>query len=366
MNADIVIVGAGVIGCAVADALSAVGAGRIVVVDRGRPGAEASSAAAGLLAVASSRAPGGALFALRRASVALFPALVDDLRERTGIDAGYCGSGALDIAFSDAEADALAGLVSRRVAQGLRAELLSPRAASGLEPALNAMARAAAFFPEDRCVDPVRLVEALHAAAAARGVEFRFGAAVTGIDAAGTRVRAVVANGESIALGRLVIAAGAWSREIGKLLRVKIPVIPDKGEMVAVTGGPTIRHTLSWNDGYLVPRNGEIVIGATSVRGCDDKTVSAVSLALLLGRAAQMVPELAAATLARSWAGLRPCSTIRRPIIGPLPGYENALLATGHHRAGIMLAPITAKLITELIVNGATSMPIEPFCYRRH
>ncbi len=366
MSTDVVIVGAGVIGCAIADALAAAGAGRILVVDRGQPGGEASNAAAGLLSVASSRAPGGALFDLQRASVLLFPELARALRDRTAIDVEYREAGLLDLAFTDTEARALTKLVARRTAQGFAAEIVGARAALDLEPGLSASVQSAALFPGDRSINPVRMVEALYASARGRGVEFRFGAPVTAIDSAGSKVRAIAAGGERVPLGRLVIAAGVWSRDVGAMLRVPVPVRPDKGEMAALRAATSIRYNLSWNEGYLVPRNdGEIVVGSTSERGSFDKSVSASALALLLRRAAHMVPGLAGATLARTWAGLRPCSTIRRPVIGPVPGYENVVLATGHHRAGIMLAPITAQLVTELMVQGATTISLEPFSYRR-
>jgi glycine oxidase len=362
---DVAIIGGGVIGCAIAYYLAREGAGRVLVIDRSHPGHEASGAAAGLLAVASSRAPGGVLFDLRRVSAALFPKLVEELRDETGIDTDYRADGLLDLAFTDQEASDLERRVARRVEQEFRAELLDPSTLRKVESDLSEDVRAAALFSDDCSVDSVRLVAALHEAARSRGVEFRVGAAVTSIETAGDRVTAIAAGGERVMPARVVLAAGAWSREIGALFGVKIPVRPDKGEMLAVQTALPLRHSVSWGDGYLLPRsNGELLIGATSERGTFDKQVTEQSVRVLRERAARMVPALRDVSIARSWAGLRPCSTIRRPIIGPLRGYQNVIVATGHHRSGILLAPITGKLVAELIVHRATSISIEPFAYR--
>jgi glycine oxidase len=365
MSPDVAIVGGGVIGCAIAYELARARAGRVVVIERARPGAEASGAAAGLLAVAASRAPRGVVFELRRASATLFPDLARALREESGVDVEYSSWGTLDVALGGADAERLERHVARRREQGLAAELLSGDEALAREPTLHRDVRAAALFPGDRAINGGRLVEALRVAAERRGVEFRTGAPLTAVETVPGKVLAIEAGGERFTPGRLVIAAGAWSAEVGALLGVKIPVRPDRGEMMAVRSPTPLGQVVLWDDAYLVPRRGgEVLIGGTSARGEWEKTVSAGSLALLVRRAARMIPQLGQATLLRTWAGLRPLSALRRPIIGPLRGYANVLLATGHHRSGILLAPITGKLVAELIGGGATSIPIHPFCYR--
>jgi glycine oxidase len=365
MSPDVAIVGAGVIGCAIAYELACARAGHIVVIDRGQPGAEASNASAGLLPVASSRAPRGVLFELRRAGASLFPQLAATLLDDSGIDVEYRTQGLLELAFSEAEAGAITGLAARRREQGFEVRGLDPAAVAEIEPAVNPAIRSAVLFPSDCAVNSERLVAALQLAGERRGVEFRLGAPLTGVESAGTRVVAITAGGERLMPRWLVVAAGVWSREVGALLRSKVPVRPDRGEMVALRPRVTLSHTVVWKDGYLVPRNdGEVLVGSTSARGVSDKTVTAKSLALLLRRAIRMVPALEEATLVRAWAGLRPCSLLRRPIIGPARGYENVILATGHHRSGILLAPITAQLVRELITCGATSISLQPFCHK--
>ena len=362
---DFTIIGGGIIGCAIARALAIGGGGRIVVVERGQPGGEASGAAAGVLAIASSRAPRGVVFELKRASAALFPVLVDALRGETGIDVEYATAGLLDVGFSSREAEQLDRLVRRRREQGFTVELLDGDGVRQRYPEVNPAVRRGAWFADDCAVNNTRLVEALYASAAARGVTFRLGAEVTRIESQHGRVTMLEAGGERWTPGHVIVAAGAWSAAVGGLLGVKIPVRADRGEMVAVRPRAPLALPLSWRDGYLVPRqNGELLIGSTSARGATEKIVTASAAATLLGRAVRMVPALAEAALVRSWAGLRPLSTLRRPIIGPLRGTANVTLACGHHRSGILLAPITAQLVAELLLQHATSIPLQPFCYR--
>lgn len=362
---DFTIIGGGIIGCAIARALAIGGGGRIVVVERGQPGGEASGAAAGVLAVASSRAPRGVVFELKRASAALFPPLAAALRAETGIDVEYSTAGLLDLSFSSREAEHLDLLAMRRREQGFTVELLDAESVRGRYPQVNPAVRRGAWFADDCAINNTRLVEALHASAAARGVTFRLGAAVTRIESHKGRVTLVEAGGERWAPGQVIVAAGAWSAAVGALLGIKIPVRVDRGEMVAVRPRTPLALPLSWRDGYLVPRlNGEVLIGSTSARGAIEKIVTAGAAATLLGRAVRMVPTLADAAVVRSWAGLRPLSTLRRPIIGPLRGTANVTLACGHHRNGILLAPITAQLVAELLLHDATTISIQPFCYR--
>jgi len=362
---DFVIVGAGVIGCAIARELALRGAGRIAVIDGGAPAGEASGAAAGVLAVGSSRAPRGVVFELRRASAALFPALADDLRADTGIDPQYGGEGLIDLAFSAPDLETLNQLAERRRAQDFAVELLDASALRAAEPAVGEAALGGALWPGDVTVHPVRLVEALRAAAERRGVEFALGAPVHAIEHADGRVLALWASERRFVPGELIVAAGVGAAAIGAQLRVKMPVRPDRGEMIALRPPAPLRHTLAWREGYLVPRrDGELLVGSTSARNESEKVVTEVSVRRLRQRAARMVPGLATAPEVRRWAGLRPMSTLRRPILGPLRNFANVTLAVGHHRSGILLAPITARLITELLLDAAPSIPLHPFCYR--
>lgn len=365
MAADIAIIGAGVIGCAIARELAGRGAGRIVVIDRGEPGGEASGAAAGMLAVASSRARRGALADLKRASAALAEPLVAALQAETGIDVELARPGVLDLAFTSREAEQLERFAAKQRERGFAVELLDGDAVRVRHPEINPAVRTAARFADDASLNAGRLVEALHVSAARRGVEFRLGAPLRRVIARRGRVDALLVGEERLAVDRVVIAAGAWAGAVGAMLGARLPVRADRGEMLAVRPRTPLALPLFWGDACLVPRpSGEVLIGSTSAPRARQKMVTAAGAALLLGRAVRMVPELAEAPVTRVWSGLRPLSTLGRPLLGPLRGYANVTLACGHHRTGILLAPITARLIGELLLDGATSIDLRPFCSR--
>lgn len=362
---DVAVIGAGVIGCAVARELARRGAGRVVVVDRGPPGGEASGAAAGMLAVASSRARRGALADLKRASAALAAPLAAALRSETGIDVEYASSGVLDLAFTSREAEQLGRFLARQRERGFAVEALDGDAVRGRYPEINPAVRCAALFPDDASLNAARLVEALHAAAVQRGVTFRTGAPLRRAVARDGRVEALEVGERRLVPGHVVVAAGAWAREIGTMLRAPLPIRPDRGEMLAVRPAAPPPLPLFWGEACLVPRpDGEVLIGSTSAPRVGEKVVTAAGAARLLQRAVRMLPSLAEAPVTRVWSGLRPLSTLGRPIIGPLRGYANVTAAVGHHRTGVLLAPITAKLVGELILDGATSIDLQPFCHR--
>jgi glycine oxidase len=363
---DFLVVGAGVIGCAIARELARRRAGSVVVIDSGAPGAEASGAAAGVLAVSSSRSPRGALLHLKRASAAMFPQLVAALRDETGIDVEYRANGLLELAFGERDARELQAVVAKREAEGEVAEWLDARQVCEMEPTAAADVTGGAFFATDHAINNTRMVEALRDSAAKAGAHFAAGCRLRRVERDGRRLTAAVAGELRFEPGNMIVAAGFGSRIVGELLGAKMPIRADRGEMVALRPERLPRRTTVWGDGYLVPRNdGELLIGATSGRGETEKVVTAASLELLLRRAARMIPGLAESPLVRQWAGLRPMCTLRRPMLGPVRGYENVTVATGHHRSGILLAPITAALIAASVLEERPSLEMAPFKYRK-
>lgn len=365
--ADVVIIGAGVIGCAIAYRLSRATNLRVVVVERGTPGCEASNAAAGVLAVASGHARQGVLLDLRRRSAAMFPALVAELQQETNVQLGYRRDGLISLAFSEPEVVELQELVQHRNTQGMRCTLLSPEELQALEPAVSPGVHAAALFPDDCSINSERLVSALVEAARRHGVEFRLHSPVRSVSATGGTVRLELESG-ALEAGHAVVAAGAWSAELLAGAGIKVPLRPAHGEMAAVrprTWG--LHHIVTADPGYLVPRHGgEVIIGSTTTFVGFDNRVTPEGMATLLARAETMVPQMEGTVPVRTWAGLRPCPTIRRPIIGFLPHLDRVLLATGHHRNGILLAPITAQLVAELITGAPSTVAMQPFSFRRH
>lgn len=365
-SVDVAIVGAGVIGACIAEILARSSRLRIALFDQGTPGCEASNAAAGVLAVASGHARQGVLLQLRRLSGAMFPELVDRLQRETGIALGYRRDGLISLAFSDAETVALEELVRHRTTQGFPCEVLAAADLLRLEPAVNPSVRGGALFPDDRAIHNGRFVGALVEAARKHGVELFLQAPVRSLVRSDNAVKLELHHG-SLEAAVVIVAAGAWSPQLLAPCGIKVPVRPARGEMLAVRPtGWDLTHILAAGDGYMVPRDGgEVLIGSTTAFVGFEKHVTTSGLATLRAQAASIVPRIDEAAELRSWAGIRPCSTIRRPVIGPLPGWENVILATGHHRNGILLAPITARLVSELVLGVPPSVPMRPFSYRK-
>jgi glycine oxidase len=357
---DVVVIGGGVIGSAIAWNLAA-HKQQTLLVEKHQPGQEASAAAAGLLSVASGRSKRGPMYHLKRASQELYPALVRELEERTGIDIEYQTAGVLDLVRTDADEKKYRQLYALRREQGYPATWLSPEELRRFEPALTTDVRGAVHFPSDHHLHNGKLAEAWAAGAVQRGVALQTGTTVNEARIASGKVTAVRVGDQWIDTHTVVIAAGSWSRQVGEIFGLTIPVEPAKGQMIAVRA-TQLRHVVAWDEHYLVPRkNGEVIIGSTVEFIGHNKDVILETLQLFVNRSEALIPGISKAPLSRFWAGLRPYSPTRRPILCRAPGLDNVILATGHHRNGIVLAPITGKLVSELITTGQTSMSLEPF-----
>jgi len=257
--------------------------------------------------------------------------------------------------------------VQRRRRQGIACECLERTHVRTIEPEIAPTAVSGAWFPDDATIDSQRLVAAAMRAAAQRGVKAFFGVAFESLR---TTERGIALRGPTLAVeaATVIIAAGAWSAPLLASAGVKLPLRPAHGEMAALKPrGWQVRHAITDGSGYLVPRaGGELLVGSTLQLLGFDQRVTANGLSTLRAHAARLVPRTCAAPLVRAWAGLRPCSTIRRPIIGRLPALPNVILATGHHRNGVVLAPITARVVGDLIAGRPPSVPLAPFKFRRH
>jgi len=359
-TSDVVVIGGGVIGSSIAYNL-AQHQQQILLIEKQQPGQEASSAAAGILAVASGRSKRGPMYQLKRASQELYPALIRELEDRTGIDLEYQTIGVLDLLRTDEDERKYRRLYELRQEQGYPATWLSAPEVRQLEPALATDVRGAVHFSSDHHLHNGKLAEAWAQAAAQRGVALHTGTTVNEARISNGKVTEVRVGNDWVGVGTVVIAAGSWSRQVGNVFGLTIPVEPAKGQMLAVRT-TQVRHVISWSEHYLVPRkNGEVIIGSTVEFVGHNKDVTLETIAEFITRSAALVPEIKKAPLSRFWAGLRPYSPTRRPILCRAPGLDNVILATGHHRNGIVLAPITGKLISELITTGHPSLSLEPF-----
>lgn len=351
---DVAIAGAGLIGASIGFELAQAGLG-VAIFDRQQPGKSASWAAAGILSPAPENAATIPMVPLGRASLALYPEFVAAIQEISGQDVGYRPKGTLEAIFSgDAQAK-LNTIVALHHGLGLRAEPLRADDARELEPVLSSELEAAVLRPDEASVDNRALTRAVAIAAAQAGVKFFAGRNVQAIRQDAGRCAGFIVDDEKIEARWTVIAAGCYSAEIEGAANYA-PVRPAKGQMIALRAKNASIGRVLWSEHvYLVPRNdGRIVAGATVEYVGFDKEVTAGGLQKILEGAIEIAPALADAKIEETWAGLRPDSPDHLPIIGP-GGREGLLIATGHFRSGILLAPITAKLIREWITTQSVS-----------
>jgi glycine oxidase len=355
--ADVVVVGGGVIGLAIA--WRAAGRGmRVLVLERDRAGAGTSHVAAGMIApIAEARPAEEPLLELGLRSARLFRGFVTELETATGHDVGYTVCGTLLVARDEDEARHLERELALRERFGLAASRLRPSAARRLEPALTPALRLALEIPDDHAVDPRRLTAALVAAIRASGGEVRERAPVTGVSMHHGRVTGVtLAGGEAIAADAVVIAAGPWTGELA--LSTPIAFRPVKGQILRLhdpAGPGLLTRVVRMGTSYVVPRgDGRYVIGATSEERGFDTTVTAGGVFALLRDASELVPGVSEFVLDECAAGLRPGTSDNLPVLGPadVPGLH---WAAGHGRGGILLAPATAELVCAGLGAGGTA-----------
>lgn len=347
----VIVIGAGIIGLSLAVSLRKQGL-RVLVVERGEPGREASFAAAGMLAPSGKEIP-GALKPLAEASSQLYPEFVHELEDESGLKIDFNDHGAVLLSSADCFPDG--------------ARILAHEEALEIEGALSldrlADQRISAAFVPERLVDPRSLLNAVIKAAQHRGVDLVSGSAVTGIltDKDG-RAAGVQTERTSYSAGTVVNCAGAWAGSVGPY---SFPVHPVKGQMLAVVHGPALRHVIRGDDVYVVPRaDGRLVIGSTLENAGYDKRVDVNTIKRLFEAASAIVPGLAKSQQHEAWAGLRPATRDGLPILGTtaVPGY---FVATGHYRDGIMLAPITAQVMTATILGRPASCDLSSFAPSR-
>ena len=231
------------------------------------------------------------------------------------------------------------------------------------EPALSPQVRGAMFVRGDHWVNNQRLVVAYAQAAVAAGAGLITGAAVTRVIVEDGRARGVYAEGERYDADAVLLAAGAWTGALAESFGAHLRVEPRRGQMVALTHvPPVLNHAVHANDVYLVPRpSGELLIGATIEKVGFQRAVTASGIATLLASAIAIVPGLANLPISRTWYGFRPWAPDSLPILGPWPGIEGLFVATAHYRNGILLAPVTAHLMTEWMTLGRTSLDVKDF-----
>jgi len=355
-KADIVIIGGGVIGLAVARALALRGLRDVLLLERGSLGAESSSAAAGMLAPQAEANRPHEFFYLTCQSRDMYPLFASALLEETGIDIELETTGALYLAFTEHDADELEQRYEWQNRAELPIEKLSSEAARKLEPAICEDVRAALRFPRDTQVENRRLIGALSVANERLGVRLETGTNVISLKAERGRLKGIETSRGFVATDRVVIAGGAWSSLIDAAdialpdLRIK----PVRGQMLCFEANPQIcGHVVYSSRGYIVPRrDGRLLAGSTTEHAGFEKRVTAAGIHSILSAALEISPRIASLPMTDSWAGLRPRAADTLPVLGPCAEIAGVFYATGHYRNGILLAPVTGELIARAIVDG--------------
>jgi len=367
---SVAIIGAGVIGLAIAWRLAARGVA-VRIFDRGVAGAAASHAAAGMLAACAEAEPGEeALVALGRESQARWPAFAAELLAASGIDVELRPEGTLLLALTADDQARLTHLLVFQQKLGLPLQWISAADTRRREPHLAGKLAGAVFSPEDTQVDNRKLVAALRIAAQAAGVSISECQPVSAISSRAGRVDGIIlGDGTKVPADVVVLAAGAWARSIeGVDPKLRPPVRPIKGQMLALRmnpAAPLLSHVVWAPGAYLVPRrDGRLLVGATVEEKGYDTSLTAGGILTLLEAAWRAVPAIEELAIDEMWVGHRPGSRDDAPILGAGP-IDGLIYASGHHRNGILLAPITADAIARLVLDGAVEAVIRPFGIER-
>jgi len=365
----VAVIGAGVIGLAIAWRLALRGAS-VTVFDKGAAGSGASHAAAGMLAAHLEAEPREEnLVALNRASQALWPAFARELETASGLPVDLRTEGTLLLALTGDDQSRMKHVLSFQKSLGLPLEWLTTAEVRRREPHLTPIISGAIFSPQDHQVDNRAVAVALRAAAMKAGVTLRENTPVERIVVSDSRVTGIGIGSENQAADVVVLAAGAWSRGMSGLPASLLPPVrPVKGQMLALRmdpKAPLLTHVVWAPGAYLVPRkDGRLLIGATVEEKGFDANLTAGGQLALLEATWRALPGIEELPIHEMWVGFRPGSRDDAPIIGEssVPGL---VYATGHYRNGILLAPITAEVVAALVLEGEADPRVANFGFER-
>jgi glycine oxidase len=357
---DVAIAGGGVIGGAIAMELARAGL-RVGLFDRQQPGQEASWASAGILSPAPENPGMIAMVGIGKASFARYPEFVARVEEVSGKSTGFRPKGTLEALFSHDTKAELSTIIAVHHGLGLKADPLRAEDARELEPALSEEVEAAVLRPEEASIDNRALTAVVLETAARSGAEIFPGNGARAVWREGNRCKGLVLQNEKIEAQWTIIAAGCFSAAIEGVAPYA-PVRPAKGQMAALRADDLKIERVLWSEKiYLVPRNdGRILAGATVEHVGFDKRVTAGGIERILSAAIELAPGLKNARIEETWAGLRPDTPDHMPILGPTD-MDGLLMATGHFRSGILLTPITARLMREWITEQRVSVDWDRF-----
>ena len=367
-RAEIAIVGGGLIGLSIAWRLAQAGRS-VVVVERETLGSGASLAATGMLAPAAEHEPGSdPLLPLALDSLRRWPGFRDELQEASGLDIDYREDGTLVLAIGRDEVERLRFRYDLQRRSGVAAEWIAGTEVRRREPTLRPSVTAGVLCPLDHQVDPSRVMAALVQACRAAGVVLVENSPVVALERAGGRVTGLRTAEDVLMADTVVLAAGAWSGEGGLLPQgLGLPVRPLKGQSLALKTTPrtgTLSHMVWTEQVHMAPKSdGHIIVGAT-VEDCGFRAgVTAGGLYALLEGARRVLPGIEEMEVEAVWSGFRPTSDDDAPILGEIA--HGMVVATGHHRNGYLLAPVTADAIAALVTTGALPAVAKDFTLAR-
>lgn len=356
---DVIVAGAGIVGLSAACELAQRGI-RCLVLDRGQAGREASFAAGGILSPQAEASPESPLLPLALLGRDRHLRLAEELLELTGVDVDHGRQGVLSLAFSTEDLMNLRVLTQAQRRLGLRAEMVSRRRLTGIEPSLHSGVKGAALFPDDHRVDNRRLMEALLSLARSRGVEIREGCAVRGVIERRGRVAGVRTSAGRVESKALINALGAWAGQLEGDPGAP-PVRPVKGHMLSLLDGPAVRHVIYGHHGYIVPRgDGRLIVGSTMEEVGFDTRVTTQGVARVIQIATALAPSTGQATVAEMWTGLRPATPDGLPIIGS-GALEGLTIGGGLFRNGILLGPLVGEMTAAIALGETPALDLTPF-----
>jgi glycine oxidase len=363
MSQQVIVLGGGVIGLAIAFELSTKGH-QVTILEKVHCGGQASGAAAGMLAPYSEIGEDpDDFFRLCLESLREYPMWQQEVKAISGVDFEYTNSGSLHAVYHEAD---LLGLKTRQSWQsewGAKAELVDGARLQQLEPHLADSIIGAMHYPEESHVFAPDYVKALEAACCANGVRVAEELESVDIKSWKDEIEVVSKAGQTFKAERMVIASGAWSQELEEIFNLRIPVFPIRGQICAYELGENeVNHIIYTSQGYLVPKaNGTLVNGASEDIAGFKTDVTEKGINRLTNWNHNILPFLKKTDPFHRWAGLRPATQDGYPLIGEHPKASHIVFATGHYRNGILLSPITAKVVAAIINDEKTPVPIDLF-----
>lgn len=358
MKSSAIVIGGGIIGCSIAYELGKSGF-EVTLLEKGAIGQEASVSAAGMLGAQVETHHPGPFYELCTQSQQLYRPWSEELLAFSGISPQYIEEGILRVALTEEDETELRS----RLPWVKGAAWVDPAEIHRMEPELTAEVRGGLWFPQDHQVNPIGLLQALRASLAKQGCHIREWTPVFQLLTEKGKVTGVQTAEGPLLADHVILAAGAWSPALTGSLGIELPVYPVQGQCLSVRPATPLLQATAFTKGcYIVPKqDGSYIIGATQVEAGFDKRSTVEAITALHRKAVSLVPRLDEAEFVRTWTGLRPGSRDGLPFLGGWEGAPGLVFATGHYRNGILLAPVTALLIRELLTGSQSSLSLEPF-----